>query len=436
MRGKRKTKFYTLITALFALSFLGANCNLIKQPNTNGSDLPVVKLTYWSVFNNSTEMDEIIQAYQVENPNVQIDYRKLDITEYETQLISALATNRGPDIFSVHSSWLPRYVNKLEPIPASQSPIDEYVPVVKKAAVVDDNLYGLPYSVDTLALYYNTQLLSSAGVANPPSTWKEFADAVQKLSKLDSQKNFIREGAAIGAVNNVNRGIDPLLLLMLQNGTKMNNEARTESTLADTITTTDNQRYNPGLAALNTYMSYSNPTSSHYTWNSRFVSDFHEFSQGRLGIMLNYAYNMERIKELNRKSVIRVAKAPQIDTTSAPLNYASFWIEGVSKQSLQQLEAWKFIVYATGKVGAKIYADATQKPSARYDILEAQKKDLLLAPFAEQAATADVWYQKDAVAEEAVLTDMVNAVLEGRQTSANALQQAETQITRILQEQP
>src|ERR1043165_9907089 len=123
MRRKIKQKIITLFSMLTALVFLGAGCGGLRPPQDPSANLPKITLTYWSVFNTSDDVSPIIEAYKKKAPNVTIDYKKLDITEYQQELIDALATNRGPDIFSVHNTWMPQFQNKLEPIPEDQSGI-------------------------------------------------------------------------------------------------------------------------------------------------------------------------------------------------------------------------------------------------------------------------------------------------------------------------
>jgi len=423
---------------LSCLVLVGQDCQIQPPNGDEVPDKPPVELTYWSVFNNSEEIEALIEAYKEQSPHVTIEYRKLDINEYEASLTDALAKDRGPDIFSYHANWLPSYTGRIEPYPAAQIPLNEFVPIVKETAVIDGQLYGLPFSVDTLALFYNPKLLASAGVVSPPKTWDEFDEAVKKLVLLEN-KSFIREGAAIGAVNNVNRGIDPLQLLMLQNETEMINSERTEATFANTVIRDTGERYSPGLVALEKFLSYSRSTSSVYTWNNNIPSAFDEFTGARLGMLFNYAYNYNRILALNPNEEFRVADAPQIEgDTSTPGNIAlaNFWLEGVSKKSKKQLEAWKFILFATSFDGSFIFADMTDRPSARKDILALQEQQAPhVAPFARQAAIAETWYQKDASVIEGAMKEMVNSVFTGKRTPENALQLAETQITNLMKGQ-
>ncbi len=431
MKKGRRKKILAVLSILTSVALIGAGCQ-IGAPQKQVA--PTVNLTYWSVFNESSQMQAVIAAYKAVAPNVVITYKKLEIAEYQQQLLDALAQNRGPDIFSVHSSWMPQFTNKLEPIQTSQAGLDKFVPVVKDVVNINNKTYGLPYSVDTLALYYNPKVLNSAGIAGPPATWDEFDAAVKKLTKMDAAKNITNQAAAIGTVKNVNRGIDPLELLMLQNGTQMTNATNTEATFAHSQLQSDNQPYSPGLAAFNKFLSYSRQTSAYYTWNGGFSSAFDEFSKSHLAMLFNYNYNYDKIVNLNNAAGIRVAQVPQITGTQSPVSLASFWVEGVSQKSQQKNEAWKFILFATGKDGAKVYAQQTHKPGARMDVLATQAGDRTLAPFVTQAPIAKTWYQKNVSSIEAALSDMVNVVLTGARTTDQALKQGETAIRVIMQQ--
>lgn len=432
MQGRRK-KILAAISVFTSLALFGAGCQLgVPRPDSLKKQ-PTTTITYWSVFNESSEMAAVIQGYKKVAPTINVEYKKLEITNYENELLNALAQDRGPDIFSVNNTWVPKYIDKLEPIPESQSGIDQFVPVVKQVADINKQVYGLPLSVDTLALYYNPKIFNTAGIAQPPTTWDEFDAAIKKITQPDG-KNFKRMGAAIGTANNINRGIDPLQLLMLQNGTQMTDDNHTQATFAHTQIKDNNERYAPGLVAFNKFLGYSKSSSPTYTWNSDQNSGFEQFAAGNVGMLFNYNYNYEKILNLNIGAGVRVVPVPQIAGTKTPVALANFWLEGVSKKSKQQLEAWKFIMYATGAQGAKLFTDATHKPAARKDLAEVQKSDRELGAFASQAAIATTWYQQDVGATETALTEMINSVLTGKQPSDGALERAERQITLVMQQ--
>ncbi len=419
-----------VIVSFFAVT--AASCGLKAPGAKNAPTGPSISLTYWSVFDDSSAIQPIIDAYQKEHSNVSITYKKLDITEYEEELQKATLEGRGPDVFAIHNTWVPKYENRIEPITTSDVDLSQFPSVVQQDAVVGSNVYGLPLSIDTMVMYYNPTILNSAGVVFPPKTWDEFDAAMKKISLRGGTDDLTREGAAIGTVDNVNRGIDPLVLLMLQNNTAMTNNEKTEATFANTVIKDNGERYTPGLAALNKFLSYSDRTKDNYTWNTKFDSGFNQFAEGRLGFLFNYAFNLKRIQALNPNIDLRTAPVPQIDANQ-PVTLSNYWLQTVSKNSPNLLEAWKFVTYMTTNVDqATGYANSTNKPGALNKVLESQKGDRLMAAWANQASAARSWYQKDAASNESILRGMINDIINGKNTAQNALQLAETQITNLM----
>ena len=156
-------------------------------------------------------MAKAISEYQKRNPRVaEIVYKKLTVDTYENDLMDALATGNGPDIFLIHNTWLPKHADKLAPAPidnlsASQAPVltpkqvqDQFADVVSSDFVSDGKVFALPLSVDSLSLFYNKDLLNQAGISTPPATWLDFDGAARKITRVDSLGNINLSGAAMG----------------------------------------------------------------------------------------------------------------------------------------------------------------------------------------------------------------------------------------------
>src|SRR4051812_47457219 len=77
-----------------------------------------VTLKIWKPFVDSDKMNLIIESYRKIHPNVTIEYSKRNIENYEGDLLNALASGTGPDIFSINNTWLPLYLDKVVPAPA------------------------------------------------------------------------------------------------------------------------------------------------------------------------------------------------------------------------------------------------------------------------------------------------------------------------------
>ena len=76
-------------------------------------------LKIWDPFIDSQQIQPLLAAYQQKHPGVQIQFTKTNTATYQQDLLNALASGSGPDIFSINNAWLPQYVDKATSAPAN-----------------------------------------------------------------------------------------------------------------------------------------------------------------------------------------------------------------------------------------------------------------------------------------------------------------------------
>jgi len=429
------------LLAIFLLT-AGFGCKITNK-QTQAAMTPIT-LTYWRVYDDEDAFQDIITKYKALHPFITIEYHKLRYDEYENELLNALAEDRGPDIFSIQNTWLEKYQTKLVPMPETITmayPVvqgtlkkevipelrttnsltlkeikDNFVDVVSHDVILNDGkVYGLPLSVDTLAMYYNKDLLNNAGISQVPQYWnKDFLQDVKKLTIQDPKKGIIQAGAALGGSTNINRFSDILSVLMLQNGAVMADD-NNQVTFNLVPSTSKDSSYNPGLEALRFYTDFSNSTKESYSWNSTLPNSLDMFISGNLAIMFSYAYDFSTIKAQAPKLNFSVAKLPQIEgNPPTSINFANYWVEVVSKKSAHPNEAWDFIQFVTKEEQAKSYLEKTKKPTALRSLVDWQKQDNDIGVFADQVLTAKSWYKgKNVQAAEDAVKEMIDTMVSG-----------------------
>ncbi|MFA6514079.1 MAG: sugar ABC transporter substrate-binding protein [Patescibacteria group bacterium] len=432
------------ITVLFLLAifFLGSGfgCKVNDQATANA--MKPVTLTYWRVFDGADAFDEIIKNYQILHPFINIEYRKLRYEEYETELLNALAEDRGPDIFSIHNTWIRKYQSKITAMPdttaiaylvtqgtlkkeiipelrttrslSTKEIRDNFVDVVGKDVILNDGkVYGLPLSVDTLAMFYNKDLLNNAGISETPKYWnRDFLQAVKKLTKQDPKRGLIQSGIAMGGSSNIERYSDILAALMMQNGANMiSDDGRVLFHTVPEFARETN--YNPGLEALRFYTDFANPTKESYSWNGELNNSLEMFINGNLAIMFGYSYHIPLIKAGAPKLNFSIVKFPQIEgTPPTNINFANYWVETVSKKSKHPNEAWDFIQFMVKEEQAKLYLKQTKKPTALRSLVASQKTDDEIGVFVDQVLTARSWYRgKNVTAAEDAIKELIDLAL-------------------------
>lgn len=458
-----------MIKKISALGFLlvfilssGISCKIQDKATTQAME--PITLTYWRVIDGPDAFTEIIDNYKAMHPYININYRKLRLEEYEDELLNALAEDRGPDIFSIHNTWIKKYQTKIEPMPASTTLVypvakgsikkeivnelrttpsltlgqirDLFVDVVSRDVVLEDGkVYGLPLSVDTLAMFYNKDLFNNAGIGEAPKYWnRELLQTVKKLSKQDPKRGLIQSGIALGTSKNIERYSDILGLLMMQNGAVMVDDSNRVSFHKVPDYARDSE-YNPGLAALQFYTDFANPSKEAYSWNDELGDSTEMFISGNLAIMFGYSYHIPIIQAAAPKLNFSVTEFPQIEGggPASNINFANYWVETVSKKSAHKNEAWDFLQYITKAEQASTYLNITNKPTALRSLVQEQRGKDTVGVFANQVLTAKTWYRGNNVkAMEQVFAEMIEASLNSSNSadlqkfinnSANKIQQ-------------
>ena len=84
---------------------------LILKNISGGGTGPRTALEFWGVFDDRTAFDGVIRGFQNQNPNVIVSYRQFSFGDYEKEVVDALAAGRGPDIWMIHNTWLPKHLD-------------------------------------------------------------------------------------------------------------------------------------------------------------------------------------------------------------------------------------------------------------------------------------------------------------------------------------
>jgi len=436
---RRLLSFFTL----FALVLTITGCGQSQAEKEAASP---VTLQVWSVFEDQAATKSLMDAYRSVHSNVSFDMRILRYDEYEEELLQAFARGEGPDIFALHNTWLGEYKDLITPLPASltipytevkgtlkketittlreekaitvQEMKNNYVDAVSSDVILpyqpdpkkdaENKIFAIPLYVDTMVLYSNTDILNTANIAEPPATWQEFQNQVKTITKIDTNGNITQSAAAFGFGENVERSIDILSVLMMQNGAIM--ERNNKATFSEK---TEDGRV-PASEALRFYTDFANPVKEVYTWNSEMTGSFDAFVNGETAFFFGYSYDLPLIKQQAPKLEYRISALPQIENAKT-VNFANYWAWTVSKATKNSKWAWDFIQFAAKENNVKNYLEATVRPTALRGLIAEQAENADLSVFANQLLTAESWYHGNDsnVVEEAFIYLIDNTVASG-----------------------
>jgi multiple sugar transport system substrate-binding protein len=385
-----------------------------------------VTLTYWGLWEASSVFEDVLADFKAENPTIDVNYVQQKHPDYRERLQTAIASQNGPDLFRYHASWTPMLANELAAMPSSIMSVSEYrntfYPVAAQQLQVNGQIVGIPLMYDGLALYYNKDILETAGL-QPAQTWAALKTQATQLT-VRSSDGIERAGLAVGNASNVDHFSDIIGLLMLQNGADLTDPTSKEAQEA--------------------LQFYTNFVKADNVWSEDLPNSTVAFARGEVAMMFAPSWRVHEIQAINPDLNFGITQVPSLG--SDRVAWATYWAEGVNSKSSNKTEAWKLLKYlSSAEVMKKLYNDQSQtrafgEPYSRVDLADELASDPFVAPYLSDAPYATSWYLNSMTFDNGIndqlikyYVDAVNAVLDGRQPT-EVMETVDSGTTQVLRQ--
>lgn len=344
---------------------------------------------------------------------------EIQVTVFESDaflqksLLHALAENKGPDIVFTDHDWLFHNRSKLIPLSNDEALSAEkyrqiFIEPAQNVFVQDGNIWGVPLSLEMLALFSNeTALVEKVDrEGEPPQTWEEFQSVVSALSQSDnSLDRFAFSGAALGRMDNVFWSGEVFENLLLQMTERIFSPDGKTVALADqTGVTADGKKVNFALSALRFFVSFARSSHSNFSWNELLAGaesehkNFETFVRGETAMVFGKTDDYFRLRDLIRayssqekasisEAEIRISPFPQFESDENKKKILA-WMHalGVVRSSPRSDLAWQFLKFATSRENLLGFANTTLVLPAHRELILEMQGDPVFGPFARQAA--------------------------------------------------
>lgn len=387
-----------------------------------------INLTFWGQ-EEEIVFRPIIEAYQKVHPKITITYTKQSLLNYRTRLQTQIRASQGPDVFLLHSSWIPMFWEDLSEAPPSVISLEEYkqtfYPLASETLISAGKIYALPLEIDGLAMYVNADILKAAGVAMP-RFWTEFVEVAKKVTVRNTDGQIQTAGAALGTIPNIDFWPEILGLLFLQQpGGNLAQPASRE-----------------GAEVLEFYTGFvMDPKNK--TWDVNLPSSTEMFALGKLAFYFAPTSQTNVLKTLNPDLNFKIAPVPQLP--GKMVSYGTFWAESVSATSSYQKEGWEFLKFLTSAESLQFLNQKRTETQTfehlypRQDLASLQVEDNFLGAFITQAPFYKSWYLNSNTADAGINEEMighyaqaVNGMLQGKDP-LQLLQTTQAGIKQILE---
>lgn len=147
-------------------------------------------IRFWAMGREAEVVAGFVREFERDNPGIRVDIQNIPMSAAHEKLLTAFAADGLPDICQLGNTWIPEFaaLGVLEPLQArvdASAVIDEadYFPGIWDTSVIDGELLGVPWYVDTRLLFYRKDILAAAGFDTPPTTWAEFERAMAAIKR-------------------------------------------------------------------------------------------------------------------------------------------------------------------------------------------------------------------------------------------------------------
>ncbi|MFD1828415.1 MULTISPECIES: extracellular solute-binding protein [Streptomyces] len=139
---------------------------------------------------------KVAEEFEKEHPKVDVKYVNVPFGEASNKFKNAAGGGAGaPDVMRTEVAWVADfaslgYLAPLDGTPAAEGK-DDFLPQAWGSTQYDGKTYAVPQVIDTLALFYNKELLEKAGVEVPGSV-EEIKASTGKFSKEGVTPLYLR----------------------------------------------------------------------------------------------------------------------------------------------------------------------------------------------------------------------------------------------------
>jgi len=334
-----------------------------------------VEIEYWQyTYKARVEaIDKLIANFEKANPGITVKHTNFPYADYRKKVAIAISSGDGPDLVQLYYGWLNDYRDSglIQPLPKDAFPhsdIESNFFSMVSSMKVDGDYWGLPTAVRSLALFYNNDLFSEAGLSGPPETLDQMVEYAKKLTKTDSAGNYIQVGFAVDTDGQDHHFWREVLIRHF-GGQPYSNDGQKVTYNTDA-----------GAEALKYLTDFE---KTHKTGSNGFMNRGQDaFAAGKAGMVLDGSF---RISKFNKTDGLNFSISELPGHNGTRYNFSSFWANALSTKAKGEKKeaAAKFLKYLTSEEAMQVWLDTVGELPAKPSValVDANKGHPQYGPF-------------------------------------------------------
>jgi len=375
-------------------------------------------VVFWQ-FWPSRHIEPILRDFESEHPGVKVEMQQLTWASGFEKIVAAAAAGKTPDLCELGSTWLPRFASE-----GAIADVTEKVGTIRgkyrmwNIATYAGRVYGWPWVLGTRALFYNKALFEKAGLdpEKPPETWAQLFEAARRIHALG-------EGVYGFGLNSGERYVSykKFMAFAWGNGGRILSEDLGRPAMSSP----------ENVEALEFYVSLRP-----YSLVERQDMIDRAFKEGRLGLMLSGAWNLERIPREAPSLDYGVALVPRPDGGGSHASFGGGEVLVIFERSDRKdiaSELAAFLVSPEREVALCREVKSVQPSFAGAEDDPYYASHPMERVFVQQLKTAvspppvPEWTEMEGIIDEAV-----ERALRGKASPRDALREADRHLAQVL----
>ncbi len=184
-KGRSIARRFLWAVAGLALTIWLASCGGSNISQGKGAEIEFWTMQLQPEF--TDYFNRLVTQFETANPGTKVRWVDVPWAAMESKIISAVSARTAPDVVNLNPSFASQLAAKnawLE-LDAKIAPTErqKYLPKVWQASTLNNVSFGIPWYLTTAVTIYNQELLQKAGVAQPPKTYAELAQAARLIKE-------------------------------------------------------------------------------------------------------------------------------------------------------------------------------------------------------------------------------------------------------------
>jgi putative chitobiose transport system substrate-binding protein len=180
-----------LVGGLVGLVLTGV-VSCLKSPTSGTPQLEFWTMQLQPKFNDYFK--DAIAKFEVANPGIKVHWVDVPWGAMQGKIQAAMGAKTAPDVVNLNPDFAIQLAAKnawleLDPV-LTKGESKEYIPSIWQAGTLDGKAFSFPWYLTTNVTIYNKELLTKAGVAKPPTTYQELAQAAKQIKEKTGKYAF------------------------------------------------------------------------------------------------------------------------------------------------------------------------------------------------------------------------------------------------------